>query len=527
MPLKKKIALSFFISASIIAALAVYEYVNFVQITNEIRYLEIADSLRSRALRLRRHEKNFFLYGPLNGGAESAAVRNDLAGLRGMLGANVKPERAAGLDGFRKALDEYSKTFSGIESGLKEVSADMARMRPSGGAVNVAGLLFYEHPLQAAALLEKEGTFPGENPAAVRSLVSGLKRLDSEITALRKSGEDLLSISNGLDRKARGKADGLIRTSKTAILVFFPLFLVVGLGALFVITSGVVRRLKLLISVVERTGRGDFKPLADNAGPDDEVGVLISKFNEMEDRLGQREEELAKKNNELLQSRKLAAIGTFASGVAHEINNPLNNIHLSTQVLSRELKGDAFPAMAGEAIKDIQSQTQRVKRIVGGLLDFAREGEPRLEKNVEPEGLIREAFRRAAAGTEGVGLEVGGEKGIYIQADPEQLERVFINLFTNSIEAMEGRGRISVRLESQDGENILIKVSDTGPGVPGEYREKIFEPFFTARERGTGLGLAIVFGIIKKHGGEISLERKSPGGKGAAFLIKIPGGRRT
>jgi signal transduction histidine kinase len=101
------------------------------------------------------------------------------------------------------------------------------------------------------------------------------------------------------------------------------------------------------------------------------VGVLIEKFNNMEDQLAVREAELEHKNLELMQTKKLAAIGTLAAGVAHELNNPLNNIYLSTQVLAREVKDNCPPEMK-EVFNDILSQTIRVKKIVGDLLEFAR-----------------------------------------------------------------------------------------------------------------------------------------------------------
>ena len=110
----------------------------------------------------------------------------------------------------------------------------------------------------------------------------------------------------------------------------------------------------------------------------DEVGVLIRKFDDMEDQLAEREAELERKNRELLQGRKLAAIGTLAAGVAHELNNPLNNIYLSTQVLAREAGANCPPAVK-EAMGDILGQAVRVKKIVGDLLEFARGGNPSKE----------------------------------------------------------------------------------------------------------------------------------------------------
>ena len=254
------------------------------------------------------------------------------------------------------------------------------------------------------------------------------------------------------------------------------------------------------------------------------MGVLIGKFNDMEDQLARREDELNRTNKELLQSKKLAAIGTLASGVAHELNNPLNNIYISAQVLEKEVSDSCSP-MVTETLVDILSQTVRVKRIVGDLLDFARGREP-VFKEVELKELIMGAYKfvSTAANTEGVNLSIDtGPDTLTLSADPEQLERIFINIFTNAIDAMSGAGDLSVRV-LKNGEAITVKISDTGKGIPAEVIDKVFEPFYTTKDKGTGLGLAIVFNIIKKHGGEIIVESKE--GKGTTFTITLPEKKR-
>jgi signal transduction histidine kinase len=108
---------------------------------------------------------------------------------------------------------------------------------------------------------------------------------------------------------------------------------------------------------------------------------------------------------------------------------------------------------------------------------------------------------------------------LIIEADPDQMEQVFINLFHNAIEAMDGAGTLEAAIESQ-GDVINISVSDTGKGIPPEVVAKLFEPFFSTKDKGTGLGLAITFNIIQKHGGEIRAESET--GKGSAFYITLP-----
>jgi two-component system NtrC family sensor kinase len=312
--------------------------------------------------------------------------------------------------------------------------------------------------------------------------------------------------------------------SQLAIFIFFPLFFITGIGTIFFFNRDVVNRLKTLIKVVEKTGKGNFAKVTlilGHWGRNDEVSTLIQKFNEMEEQLARREEELERKNKELFQTKKLAAIGTLASGVAHELNNPLNNIYLSAQVLVREM-GDACPSDIKEVVTDIRSQTLRVKSIVGDLLEFARGREPQM-KEVSLYNFIKEAYKFTgnSVNTEKIRFMLDSDTEVIIHADPDQLERVFINLFMNAVEAMSGEGELKVGILQED-DSIIIKVSDSGKGMSGESLEKIFEPFYTTKDKGTGLGLAIVFNIISKHNGKIAIQSEE--GKGTIFMITLPKG---
>jgi two-component system NtrC family sensor kinase len=524
MSLKKKIALSFFISAFIIAILAAFEYVNFLEIKKEIRYLEITDTLSRKSLQLRRHEKNYFLYSPQKADEESAAVHAYLDELKGILDQNPRIDRAEQLS-LREKIDEYEQRFARINAEAKKLSPEFQKVktasRVNGHIVALVESTFLERPVQSADFLAKAFLLPRFHP-----LVIGLHDLSVDIMSLRKTGEEILVLSKDLDKVAREKTETVIRVSQIAILIFFPLFFVVGLGMLFFITTNVVKRLMLLITVVEKTGKGSYPRLAIAAQrrkTDDEVGLLIDKFNDMEDQLALHEKELQRKNQELMQSKKLAAIGTLASGVAHELNNPLNNIYLSAQALARE-GDDASSIEAKEAIHDILGQSERVKRIVSELLEFARGKEPYI-KDVNLRELISDTYRHLGSSRElgSIRFSINFDpQSITLSADEGQLEQVFTNLFANAVDAMHLRGELTVHAK-QETETTVITISDTGKGIPRESQDKIFEPFFTSKDKGTGLGLAIVYNIIKKHKGDIIVE--SDAGKGTTFTMTLPSGR--
>ena len=520
MSLKKKIALSFFISAIIIALLAIFEYINFIEIKKEIRNLEITDTVRSKSLQLRRHEKNFFLHGDLN---ELASAFSYVKELKDILGQSTYVDQTGNFLALQKQIIEYEQRLNRIEIIFWDFQKEFAAVKPSHMQYAMFFPLieaaFLERPVITAELLKRVFILPKKDPP-----VKTLLDLDQDISSLRKSGEEIINISKELDRIAREKVENTISLSQMAIIIFFPLFLVVGIGTLFYISSTVVKRLAMVIEIVEKTGKGNFSLVSVPAEKwgGDEVGVLIRKFNDMEEELVEREEELDTKNKELLQSKKLAAIGTLASGVAHELNNPLNNIYLSAQVLQKEAGGSCSPFMK-ETLDDIIGQSIRVKSIVGDLLEYARGKEPKLT-TVELNELVRNAFKhmKITVDKDRMNLVVNSSVDrIFMQADQEQMERVFINLFTNAVEAMDRNGDIIVTL-SKERDRIKVWVSDTGKGMTPEEMEKVFEPFFTTKDKGTGLGLAIVFNIIKKHNGEILVDSEKD--KGTTFYMAFPGG---
>lgn len=518
MSLKKKILLSFIISSSLIAALVVFEFINYTELKKEIRFLELTDSIRTKVLQLRWHEKNFFLYSPQRADEESAAVRDYIAQLDNIIGDNISADSSGRLAVMQGALASYGKRFEEIKGRINDLSSELEKEKSTNDAqsLQLVELTFLERPLEGADLLQ--GAFKMEPDAP---LVTGLKALDSDIGELRKSGEEIISISRGLDRMARARAEGLIYNSQIAIVIIFPLFLLAGIGMLFYVMNSISSRLRILGGVVEQAGHGVYTPLPVK-GAHDEVGVLIEKFNGMEEQLKLREEELARKGEELAQTKKLAALGTLASGVAHELNNPLNNIYISAQVLVRQTKDETSEAVK-EIVGDIMGQTARVKRIVGDLLEFARGKEPeyrRFDLGVLIEEVYKIIKTTVTYGPEDIKfvMERGAEP-IIIEADPDQVERIFINLFTNAIDAVSGKSELKVRLEEK-GLSVVVKVSDTGKGIKKESLDKIFEPFYTTKDKGTGLGLPIIFNIIKRHRGEISVDSRE--GEGTSFTITLP-----
>ncbi len=517
MTLQKKIILSFLISSALIAILAIFAYVNFIEIRKEIRNLELSDTLRSKTLQLRRHEKNFLLYRDIK---EMESVHAYISEIRDILSKNSSADDNSRIGYLQGRIEDYNQRFNRIESLARQFPDNIRKLKAS----NPQYALFF--PLMEATFLES----PGVNAEQIRLLFKlkpesqilfSLRELDEEILLLRKIGEEILTLSKDLDKTAREKVDHTISISQTALVILYPLFLLVGLSALFIIIRSAVRHLKILTNAIEKTGLGDFSSLPAPSNHD-EISALIKAFNKMEADLIERDKEIAEKSEALLQSRKLASLGTLASGVAHELNNPLNNIYLAAQILTKEIDAETCPGIIKETVGDIYSQTLRVKRIVSDLLAFAREKPPELAP-VQITTLVRGILDQMAASGDLVGIRyaVQAPDDAVVHADKHMMEQVFINLFTNAVEAMGKTGFLNVTLE-HNGKAIRIMVSDTGTGIPPDRAQRIFDPFFTTKEQGTGLGLAIVYSIIEKHKGRIVV--KSSHENGTTFEITLPGG---
>jgi signal transduction histidine kinase len=223
---------------------------------------------------------------------------------------------------------------------------------------------------------------------------------------------------------------------------------------------------------------------------------------------------------------KLASLGVLAAGVAHEIRNPLTALKTRAFTLRKKLAPDA-PALEDAAI--IDHEIDRLERIVGDFLLFAKPGDPHLAA-VTPRRLlceVRELLAPELAKNEVALVVESGPDDPALRADPHQLEQVLINLVRNAAESIGQKGRITLRtrrdhlpLQGRPQEVVVLEVQDTGTGIPADVQERLFDPFFTTKAAGTGLGLSIAMRILERHGG--TLQFQTVPGRGTTFGVVLP-----
>jgi signal transduction histidine kinase len=232
--------------------------------------------------------------------------------------------------------------------------------------------------------------------------------------------------------------------------------------------------------------------------------------------------QLRHNNEQMVQTEKLSSLGTLTSGVAHELNNPLNNISTSSQILLEELTESLSPYHR-ELLEAMDSQVDKARDIVGSLLEFARQREFKL-KSEDLRSVVEEALkliRGEIPSQVEVKLEIPA--GIRLEVDKAHLVQALINLVMNGIQAMPQGGVLTVRGRSDAySEQAILEIQDTGQGIATENLPRIFDPFFTTKEvgHGTGLGLSIAYGVVERHQGHIQAE--SEPGHGAKFSITLP-----
>jgi signal transduction histidine kinase len=454
-----------FLGMALFGALS-YQY--FSRMEQKLLFLSQADSMVNKVLEARRYEKNYFLYHHEKDFKQALAYLGQYELLlnsgRQHIDANFGPQSWQSL---KELAQEYRLRFTRV------------------------------HGMLAAAGSAERG------PA-----------LRGAVASLREAGKGLIDRSEAIARHERQGISTLLREYSPLLVGF--LVVLAAIGALLAYTL-IARLVKPLQTIEEATGvvaQGEYQTIP-WAGSRDEIGSLVQGFNRMVSQLRHN-------NEQMVQTEKLTALGTLTSGVAHELNNPMNNISTSCQILLEELGQEASPYHR-ELLAAIDQQVSKARDIVGSLLEFARQREFEL-KPEDLRAVVTEA-RKLVRGEipPGVEVRVDVPAGIVLELDKAHMVQALLNLIMNAIQAMGSSGVVTIRgrRDRQKGQ-VVLEVEDTGPGMKPEVLSRIFDPFFTTKEvgRGTGLGLSITYGIVERHQGHIQAE--SQPGQGAKFRLTLP-----
>ncbi|MHC4777102.1 MAG: PAS domain S-box protein [Planctomycetota bacterium] len=245
-------------------------------------------------------------------------------------------------------------------------------------------------------------------------------------------------------------------------------------------------------------------------------------------------DQLKQAQTRLIRSGKMASLGELMAGIAHEINNPVNFVHGNLSYMEKWLSEMESRSGAGkwispdpasirdlrEAIEDAKMGASRVKEIVNTMRTFSRAGSRRKREEVNLKTALEEAlllvepgFRDRSSASRSI------DSALSVMGDPALLSQVWINLLSNAFQAVDGEGLVAVEV-FRDGPEAVVRIRDTGVGIPEEIQERIFEPFFSSKPQGVGLGLSLSLDIIRGCGGDLSVE--SEDGKGATFEVRLP-----
>jgi len=312
--------------------------------------------------------------------------------------------------------------------------------------------------------------------------------------------------------------DTLLQRARNSVmlLVAGDAVLLVLVGA-WILRGVVVRPVRALEAAASRVAGGDLDARVSLRGPG-ELGNLADAFDRMTGSLRAGRESL-------IRSEKLAGVGRLAAGIAHEVGNPLAAVLGYVETLLTETPERPIdPPVRLDVLERIRGETERIHKIIGELLEYARPADERVEP-VSVARVVAAAVSLAGAQPRGrrASVEVRVPDGLPdVAATPGRLTQVFLNLLLNAADATGGEGRIVVDARVEGGGQVVVGFEDDGAGVAPENRARLFEPFFTTKDvgKGTGLGLSVSLAIVERWGGSIRFE-ETPPGTGARFAVYL------
>jgi len=460
MKIEHKIILSNVFNVALILLIGLFAIQNMNNVLTKLRFVEIADDLNASFLEMRISEKNYFLYGDTG------------------------------------TLLEIKEKIKSAGIAIEDEKKDIVRAVGSGS-------------------LSQMREYLKEYAGAVDIIIQYPSRDSRTETMLRTAGKTLREFSQTMTKLERERMNDIIARSKKILLYSFWAIFASAILVSHFISQKILASLREIEKMTMYISKGDFRKI-DEVRPKDEFGSVINAINFMSEELSHREEEI-------IQSKKLASIGILTAGVAHELTNPLNNISMMAQNFIEYYDSLSTEERIGLMSK-VEGETERIQEIVKNLLDFSKPKEANLqETNVNSVITKTMNLVQNMLDVSNINTKLGLAENLpAIHLDSHQIQQVLVNLITNAVQAMSSGGALFIGSRpGRKGDSIEITVKDSGRGISPEFLPHIFDPFFSTKgDVGTGLGLSVSYGIIKKHKGEIRVESKP--GVGTTFTIELP-----
>jgi signal transduction histidine kinase len=464
--IRGQIMLAFSICFVFIAVIITVNFSNFRRLSHSMQLFELADELKSGVLEMLLYEKNYFLNRQALSFEEILTSGNRLV-------ATLKKEKDTLLSAFGR------NNYTNFVQYIGDYATSMARLR--------------------------QNTCDQADCAKLREQI-------------RSNGRNLLNLADQLVTDGRRDIHRLIQKMIPLPIISLLLLVLLLAFVIYMIGRKVVRPLARITRESEAVAQGAFQRITAFGGDArNEIHRLVSAINRMVAKLEKEQEQL-------IQSRKIASIGTLTAGIAHEINNPVNNLSLILESLLED--GDDMDRDERQRLyREAMDQADRTSEIVKNLLEFSRASHPKLEE-LNLEEIVDKTARLVNNEMKLNNIEFHKEvsDGLSLaRLDRGGLQQVLLNLFMNSIQAMENGGKLTVKIGPADiPEQVRIDVIDNGPGIASQYLDQVFDPFFTTKKEGvgTGLGLSVSYNIVKKNRGRMEVQSKP--GQGTCFSIILP-----
>ncbi len=471
--IRRKILLTFGIFVLISIGITVYGYHKYHLLNQKIHLVERKTILLNFILEARRYEKNFFI--------------------------------TFQEDHLKSALSYADKTKEGLTY-LINRHGEYAQAKDLDQQLDV--LKKYENSLESLFQVCQKLTYI---PSKVSDIPEGVEHFNK----IRKLGRNFTeALETGL-KKERQYTTQIIKESRWYLFIFLGMIVFIAIVTFFFLIINVDKPLKSIERAIHKISKGDYKNIPE-IKTGDEFEHLVVSLNHMLNELNYRSEQL-------VRNEKMAALGTLTSGVAHELNNPLNNISTSLQIIQEEL-GEEDIDYQRELITESVKEVSRTQDIVKALLEYSRETEFTLSWE-HFKTLVNNTIKLIQGEIpSGISLNVEVPDNIYSYVDPRRIQQVLLNLSINAVQAIDNKeGQVTIKaFEAKDHDGFYFQVQDTGKGISPEVVSKIFDPFYTEKDvgKGSGLGLSVSKGIVENHGGRIDVE--SYPGQGTTFTVFLP-----